>query len=117
MWEPAYFSHSPPQNKYKSYRNVRMIYITHLLIPFYIFIPSRYPIMAIRPFHRVYPPGTPSWPSGRFTEYTLRAPHHGHPAVSQGIPSGHPIMAIRPFHRVYLEGINLWNIIRLLDNE
>ncbi len=43
-----------------------------------------HPVMAIRPFHKVYP----------------RAPHYGHTAVSQGIPQGHPIMAIRPFHKV-----------------
>ena len=56
--------------------------------------------MAIRLFHKVYPPGTPN----------------GHSAVSQGIPKGtplwpfgcftrytqgHPIMAIRLFHKVY----------------
>ena len=38
----------------------------------FLSIPSRYPIMAIRPFHKVYPPGTPN----------------GHSAVLQGILIG-----------------------------
>ena len=66
--------------------------------------PSRHPIMDTWPFHKVYPPGTPLWPFGRFTWYIFRVPHYVHSAVSHGIPSGHTIMAIRLFHMAYPPG-------------
>ncbi len=79
-----------------------------LIPPISVIIPSRYPIMAMQPFHKVYLPGTPLWPFDRFTRYTFQVPHYGHAAVSQGIPSRYPVMAIRPFHKVYLPGTPLW---------
>ena len=43
--------------------------------------------MAMRPLHRVYLPGIPLWPYGRFIGYTFQV----------------PIMAMRPFHKVINE--------------